>query len=145
MADTEHNDAGGSSLENRLAEFADGLRVIEASEQTELDALLAQVKVKRDNLTRINHAIRELVGGAQKKQSQAKGKPRQSTLDKILPVLQVAEQGVTYQDLEVATGLSHDAIARAIVHLRESNIVRHAGMGDDGRRPMFKLMPDIKI
>lgn len=143
MADTEHNDAGGSSLENRLAEFADGLRVIEASEQAELDALLAQVKTKRDNLSRINHAIRELVGGAQKKPSQAKGKPRKSTLDKILPVLQ-AEQGVTYRDLELATGLSHDAIARAIAHLRESNIVRHAGMGDDGRRPVFKLMPDIK-
>lgn len=145
MADQEHSNGNGitvPSLEDRLAEHANGLREVAARERDELDVLEAQAKVKRDNLRRIANAIKELAPEqAPRRGGTPKGQPRQKTLDKVQTALKAAgADGMTYADLQTATGISHDSLARAIAWLREGEVVRHAGQ--QGNRPVFMLLPE---
>src|SRR3954454_16976880 len=119
MADPQN----GTGLESRLNEFAVGLRQIADQEEAELSELERRVKAKRKSVTRVQRAIKELTGEEpppKKKEPKPNGTPRESTLKGVQDAVdEGGEEGVTLLGVMEATGLSHDAVRRALEVLRE--------------------------
>lgn len=143
MASEEH---GKSDFDEQLAAYVVGLTELRDQEQAELDALKARIGAKQRNVTRINHAIRDLDGtppaAPQKAARSDKGTPRTATLNKVREAIAArGEEGVTYAGIIESTRLSHDTVGRAVRHLREEQIIRNSGVNRD-KAIVFKMMPE---
>jgi hypothetical protein len=140
MADSQN----GTGLESRLNEFAVGLRQIADQEEAELAELERRVKAKRKSVARVYRAIKELTGEeppSKKKEPKPKGTPRESTLKATRDAVDATgDEGITLHGVIEATGLSHDAVRRALEVLRERDMVRLAGKNEN-RAHVFKAMP----
>jgi response regulator of citrate/malate metabolism len=135
--------------QDRLDEFAAQLRQMVEQEEAELFDMEKRVKAKRQSVGRIYRAIRELTGENEKQQRKRKASgpkvaPSAESIQKVRAAFESAPGDSFSQEAVMEyTGLSHDTVRRTIAYLRESEVVRRAGMHPDTRKHMFKLMPEL--
>lgn len=134
-------------IEHIITELKEGA----AEERANLSTAQVVVDQHQANLDKLEKALEALTGASPKPTQRRKrrangegnGRVSQETRESVLRAIVVAgEQGITKEEIQAATGLSHSPVGRALMELREDEKIRKAGIHPDTQRHIFKVMPD---
>lgn len=141
------------TISDRLDDYASGLQQMLDQEQARLADLRSQTRDAERVVEKLQGAIRLLKSDKAKKvptTRAAKSKPKyvgnrapsEEIMDAVLAAVEAQPDGTTLNEVCTVTGRSHDPVRRALVVLREREIIRKSGQRPDSREHIYKLMPN---